>query len=278
MLFLVADSETAEQREKRRETAGCSSAESFASTLRTLAPGSGCEMVRPHEEGASAETRRSLDGYDGVFLSGSPLHVYEGGPGVRRQLSFMRSVFAAGVPCFGSCAGLQIAVAAVGGRVGSSPRHEVGLARRITATARGADHPLLAGRPASWDALSVHSDVVEQLPEGAVLLAGNSACPVQAVEIRHGGGLFWGVQYHPELSFSEIGAAIRRQSEALVDRKLARTRSDVDRQAELFDAVEAEPERPDLAWRLGIDEEVTDPGRRRRELVNFLAMLRDRAG
>src|SRR3712207_7020311 len=39
---------------------------------------------------------------------------------------------------------------------------------------------------------------------------------VQAVEIRHGSGTFWGVQYHPELDLYEVAGALRRQSDELV--------------------------------------------------------------
>ena len=276
MRFLMAESETREQRLARRQTAGCTSAESYVATLRSIAPDAVCDVVRPHEAGPAGDLPGPLEGYDAVFLSGSPLHVYQDTPETRRQLAFMRGVFAAGTPSFGSCAGLQVAVAVAGGDVGPAARHEVGFARRISSTAEGREHPLLAGRPAVWDALAIHSDAVARLPPGATLLAGNTTCPIQAVEIRHDRGVFWGVQYHPELALSEMAAAIRRQGDDVLDQGLARSEADVERQAVLLDAIHAEPDRPDLAWRLGIDEEITDQARRRRELVNFIAMLRAR--
>ena len=274
MRFLIAESETHEQRLARRQTAGCSSAESYVATLRAIAPGAACDVVRPHETGPASELLGPLESYDGVFLSGSPLHVYQDTPETRRQLAFMRKVFASGTPSFGSCAGLQVAVAAAGGVVGKAARHEAGFARRIFASAQGRQHPLLTGRPAAWDALAIHSDAVEQLPPDATLLAGNSACAIQAVEIRFDRGLFWGVQYHPELTLGEIAAAMRRQSDDLVDQGLARSEADAERQAALLDAMDAEPDRLDLAWQLGIDGEITEPERRHRELSNFIAMLR----
>lgn len=88
----------------------------------------------------------------------------------------MRSVFASGTPSFGSCAGLQLAVAAAGGTVRKMPaRMAAGIARRITATEAGRDHPLLAGRPPAWDAPAVHGDEVESLPADATLLASNAS-------------------------------------------------------------------------------------------------------
>ncbi len=168
--------------------------------VRALVPGAECDLVRPAEDGAELPGRAGLEGYDAVFLTGSPLHVYEDTPEVRRQLDFMRAVFASGTPAFGSCAGLQVATAAAGGTVRENRRgHEAAFARRITPTEAGRSHPLLAGRPAAYDAPTIHSDEVEQLPDGAVLLASNGVTAVQAAEIRHAGGVFWGVQYHPEL-------------------------------------------------------------------------------
>ncbi len=135
------------------------------------------------------------------------------------------AVFASGAPSFGSCAGLQVATAAAGGTVRASERHEVAFARRITATDAGRAHPMLAGRPPSWDALAIHADAVVILPGDATALAGNAICPIQAAEIRFDGGIFWGVQYHPELNLAEISAAIRRQSDDVLDQGLPNRRT-----------------------------------------------------
>jgi GMP synthase (glutamine-hydrolysing) len=43
--------------------------------------------------------------------------------------------------------------------------------------------------------------------------------------------------------------------------------------AELIEALGEAPERRDLAWRLGLDREVTDRDRRTTELRNFVAHL-----
>ena len=270
MRFLIAESETADQREQRRRTAGRSSAESYAATLETITPGARCDIVRPHEPDCALPA--PLAAYHGVFLSGSPLHVYDDTPETRRQLAFVRAVFASGTPGFGSCAGLQVAAVAAGGEVGKAPRHEVAIARGITATAAGRQHALLAGRPATWDALAIHSDIVTRLPPGATLLAGNRLCPIQAAEIRCQGGVFWGVQYHPELTLQEIAAAMRRQASDIIDQGLARAEADVEAHASLLQALGDDPARDDLAWRLGVDSDITDPEQRHRELVNFIAI------
>ena len=270
----MAESESPEDRDKRRASVGRSSGETFRDLLLQLCPGIHIDRATPADADADIPSGEAIAGYDAVFLTGSPLHVYDDTPEVRREIAFMRAVFAAGTPSFGSCAGLQVAVAAAGGTVRSMrERREAGFARRITATEHGRDHPLLAGRPAAWDAPSVHSDEVASLPDGAVLLARNGETTVQAAEIRVGPGTFWGVQYHPEISLTEVAAALRRQASGLVEAGLARDKAEIELQAALVDALAAEPARRDLLWRLGLDEEVADRTRRTTEIRNFIERL-----
>ena len=274
--FLVAESETADEREARRRHAGKSSGETYASTLRQLRPDAEITIVAPADDDAQVYEANALGLFDAVFITGSPLHVYDDSPEVRRQLTFMRSVFASGTPSFGSCAGLQLAVAAAGGKVRKMPqRMEAGIARRITPTDAGRDHPLLAGRAASWDAPAIHGDEVETLPDDATLLASNAVTTIQAAEIRHDGGIFWGVQYHPELALGEIAVALRRQAEDIVEAGLAETTGDVEHRADQLDALHDDPDRRSLLWALGVDREFADEARRRTELNNFLDHLAD---
>ena len=272
--FLIAESETEGERSRRRDHAGKSSAESYAATLCQMSGGGRVDIVYPADEDADALSPEWLAGYDAIFLSGSPMHVYHDTPDVRRQLSFMREVFASGTPSFGSCAGLQVAVAATGGTVRKMARRmEAGIARRIVATDTGRTHPMLAGRPASWDAPAIHGDEVAELPPCATLLASNGASPVQAIEIRHDRAVFWGVQYHPELAPGEIGAALRRQASDLVAEGLARDDGDVADQAEWFDVLQEDAASPAARWHLGVDDEYAIEDLRRRELRNFLTSI-----
>ena len=269
--FLVAESETADQRDARRRHAGKSSGETYAATLEQLRPDARITIVAPADDDAGQFDAAALRAFDAVFVTGSPLHVYDDTPPVRRQLAFMRAVFASGTPSFGSCAGLQLAVAAAGGRVRKMPeRIEAGVARRITATADGRTHPLLAGRAPSWDAPAIHGDEVEQLPDDATLLASNAVTSIQAAEIRHDGGVFWGVQYHPELAPREIAIALRRQADDLIEAGLAETQDDVERRAAELDALHDSPDRRSLLWALGVDREFAHEASRRLELTNFL--------
>lgn len=272
--LLVAESEPPDAREKRRDSVGRSSGETYLKVLRDLAPGAECDRVKPADPRAALPRSGALEGYDGVFLTGSPLHLYEDSRETRQELEFMRAIFAAGTPAFGSCAGLQVATVAAGGTVRRARKgREAGFARRITPTELGRTHALLAGRPAAYDAPAIHTDEVERLPDGARLLATNRLTTVQAAEIRYGAGVFWGVQYHPEIGLDEVAAALRRQSEDLVEEGLVRSTADLEDYAAQIEALYREPRRRDLAWRLGLDEQVTDGERRVVEIRNFLEEL-----
>lgn len=274
LAFLVAESEPPDARARRRDSVGRSSGETYAALLARLAPEATVTRITPADAEAAPLTAAAIARHDAVFLTGSPLHLYEESPACDRIIRFMRAVFAAGVPSFGSCAGLQVAVVAAGGRVRAmGERREAGFARRIAPTAAGRSHPLLRGRPPAYDAPAIHTDEVADLPAGATLLATNGETRVQAAEIRHGGGVFWGVQYHPELPLDEVAAALERQADDLVAHNLARDRGEVEAQAALVRALGDAPGRRDLAWRLGLDREVTDPARRTLELRNFIDLL-----
>ena len=272
--FLVAESEPVSARDKRRNSVGRSSGETYEALLAHVAPGADWRRIKPVDGDAELPSQAELAAYDAVFLTGSPLHLYEETDETRRVVQFMRDVFSSGTPSFGSCAGLQVATVAAGGRVRPMrERREAGFARRIAPTEAGRGHPLLAGRPAAFDAPAIHTDEVELLPPGATLLAGNSVTQVQAAEIRCGEGLFWGVQYHPEISLFEVAAALRRQSDDLLEHGLARDPDDVERHAAVIEALHDDPARADLAWQLGLNEQVTDPEQRSIEVRNFIEHL-----
>jgi len=274
MRILVAESEPPAARQKRRESVGRSSGETYIATLRRIVPEAEFHRVKPADRNAALPDQAGLADYDAVFVTGSPLHLWQDGPEIRRELDFMRAVFASRTPAFGSCAGLQVANVAAGGTVRPMDRRrEAGFARRIIATRDGREHPLLKGRPAAFDAPAIHTDEVAELAPGGILLASNEVTRVQAAEIRHEGGVFWGVQYHPEISLREVAAALRRQASDLIEHELARSEADVEVVATAVDDLAEAPGRVDLLWRLGLTEQVADFQKRTTEIRNFIDSL-----
>jgi GMP synthase (glutamine-hydrolysing) len=150
---------------------------------------------------------------------------------------------------------------------------EVGFARRLTPTDPGRSHFLLAGRPAAFDAPAIHLDIVTALPGDCTVLATNAMSAVQAAEIRLNGGVFWGVQYHPEFSLGELAVILGRRTEILVREGFCKTPEDAASYVADLAALHEAPGNFSLAWRHGVDAEVLDPERRTREIRNFVEYL-----
>lgn len=269
--FLVVEGNTRQPREKHRAAYGTTPSEGYVAVLRQIAPDAVCDIALPADEGFNLPGRSGLESYDGVVLTGSSLNIYDGTPEILRQIDLMRAVYASGTPCFGSCWGIQVASVAAGGDVQANPRGlEAGFARDIAPTQEGRAHPLLAGRPAAFAAPAVHTDAVVAPAPGTTILAGNALAPVQAAEIRHEGGVFWGVQYHPEFDLRELAIILARLAGSLVEAGHCTTPADAKAYADDLLALHAQPGRRDLAWRLGLDAQVLDPVLRTTEIRNFV--------
>lgn len=270
--LLVVEGNVREARERHRASFGKSPGESYADVVKSLSPRVICDIALPADDGANLPDPSGLESYDGIFLTGSALHIYQVAPPVTRQIELMRAIYKSGTPCFGSCWGIQIGAVAAGGTVTANPAgREIGFARKITPTEAGRRHPLLAGRPVSFDAPAIHLDAVAVPPGDVTVLAANAMTPMQAAEIRHDGGVFWGVQYHPEFSLTETAAILRRMGEALIAEGFRRTLEDVARYCDELQALDGDAPRSDLSWAHGLDAEVLDPVRRVTEIRNFLS-------
>ena len=214
----------------------------------------------------------TLSDFEGVMFPGSPLHIYAPDPCVTRQIDFARAAFAAGVPVWGSCWGLQLAVVALGGSVRRNPRgRELPIARAITITQAGRSHPLLASRPAIFDALCSHLDEIETLPPDSQVLAANEVSAIQAIAAQTPArGSFHGTQYHPEHTLAVSAALMQMRAAELVEEGFGADPAEIVAIAEDYRALNAEPTRNDLIWRYGIASEIMDPIRRTTEIGNWL--------
>jgi GMP synthase (glutamine-hydrolysing) len=213
----------------------------------------------------------ALTDFDGVWISGSPLNVYhQDQPAVRIQLDLARDIWEAGIPSFGSCWGLQLMCAALGGNVHLNPRgREIGVARMITLTEAGRRHAMYRDKGAAFDALCTHEDEVDSLPSCGAVLSSNAVSRVQSAVMTDGQRSFWGVQYHPEHEFSLSAAIIATRVERHIREGLARTPEEVMQVVEDFRTLDADPSRKDLAWKYGLGADVLDPVVRTLEFRNW---------
>jgi GMP synthase (glutamine-hydrolysing) len=270
--ILVIDGNIAEIRARQRAALGYDSGTGYANVLRRIDPSLRVDVLAA-ADGAALAAGVTLGSYDGVTITGSALNVYHGGAPVTRQVELAKAVFEAGVPFFGSCWGLQIAVTAAGGEVRANPRgREFGFARRVVLTEAGREHPLFAGKPAVFEAPAIHRDYVASLPAGARTLALNDF-GLQAASFTHGRGTFWGVQYHPEYDYQDVAAAAERNGETLVSEGIFRDGASLALFAAELRALQANPADAPLLWKHGLGPAMQSEPLRLLEIRNWLQTL-----
>jgi GMP synthase (glutamine-hydrolysing) len=268
--ILVIDGNVAEVRARQMAALGYDSGGGYARVLRRIDASLQIDIVLAADGAAKLPTGVSLDDYDGVTMTGSALNIYNGGPPVTRQIDLAKAVFAAGVPFFGSCWGLQVAVTAAGGEVHANPRgREFGFARRVLLTDAGREHPLFAGKPSVFEAPTVHRDGIAALPSGAAILARNDF-GVQAAAFNFGRGVFWGVQYHPEYDHVDVAATAERYGDTLVSEGMFRDRPALNAFAAELRALQANPSDPTLLWKHALGPAVQSEALRLLEIRNWL--------
>lgn len=148
-------------------------------------------VVYPVKDGVFPET---LEGIDGVMITGSPASVRSGADWVVRLLALIRELHARGIPMFGACFGHQAIALALGGEVGDNPGGWV-FGQVEARFADGRAMPVYAS----------HSEQVTALPEGAEVIAEGPGCPVAGFVIGRG---VMTTQYHPEMEPGFIAALV----------------------------------------------------------------------
>jgi GMP synthase (glutamine-hydrolysing) len=136
----------------------------------------------------------------GVILSGSPASVYQDGA-PKPDASFLQTI---SCPVLGICYGLQVLASDLGGAVQSSPNREFGYARlKVT----DHDSRLFNGLPAEMDVWMSHGDQVTSVPAGFKITALTDDA-LNAIEDTDRG--IYGVQFHPEVAHTPLGAQVIR--------------------------------------------------------------------
>src|SRR5476649_729941 len=250
---------------------GTAAHKGYSDLLRELMPGSVVDICHPGDPSATLPEGESLSGYDGIAITGSSLHIYNGGLPVTRQIDLVRAALTTGTPIFGSCWGLQVITAAAGGSVRKNPQgREIGFGRRIRLTDAGRKHPMYAGKLDVFNAPTVHLDEVETLAPGMTVLATNTVSSVQSAEIKTDGSVAWAVQYHPEYSLHEVAVIVRRIGTRLIDEGFFSGLDDIKAFASDLDTLDSNPGCKRLAWRHGISENILDKKLRVSEVANWI--------
>jgi GMP synthase (glutamine-hydrolysing) len=266
--LLLLEGNSAAKRARGRELGVRSGSEIYAAAIAAHYPDFALDVINGADPGESSP---DWHGYDGFVVTGSSLHAYDRSFAVTNQIALITQAAAAGLPIFGSCWGLQIAVMAAGGEVAYNPKgREVGFARKILPTAAGANHPMFARKPGPFDAPCIHYDEVTRLPAQATLLAANAHSQVQAAVVPLGRSEVWAVQYHPEFDLAQLVQLYTLYADDMIAQGFFADQAELTAYRDKLAALAAEPANAGLAWQLGIDADILDDTRRRGEIIAWI--------
>ena len=249
--------------------------ELYRDMLLTYLPDAEYDIWLSSDPGVRTPTDNDLKGYAGILWPGCNLTVYKfDDPRVVGHLELAKRAYEIGVPAFGTCWGIQVAVVAAGGEVGPNPKgREMGIGRKMRLTEAGRTHAMYVGKPVVFDGFVSHDDEVKKLPPGATLLANNDFSEVHSVSVTHGRGTFWGLQYHPEYDVHEMARLIVAREERLVKYGFFEGHDDLVAFVDKLEALHSQPDRKPVRWQLGIDDTILSAPVRQCEFINWIDRL-----
>ncbi len=216
------------------------------------------DVVNPSSDENISSKIKDLSKYDGLIWGGSSLNIYNDTPEIRRQIEFMKECQKKIKKILAICWGMQVAVTAAGGvvkkcQIGS---HR-GIAHNIVINDKGLKHPLYKNKNNKFNTPAFNFDEVDTLPENSVLLASNQINKVQGLNFKAKNSEIWGIQYHPEITYSKMINLINFRKDRLLDKKAFKDMDEINSHIKIIEK----------------EIKVSDKSSRMRELGNWLNFI-----
>jgi GMP synthase (glutamine-hydrolysing) len=146
-----------------------------------------------------SEFPENLDGYDGIFVSGSPHGAYEDVPFIQQEHKLIQTAAERGIPMLGICFGSQILASALCGRDQVFRREfcEIGY-KDLPITAAAKNDEITGELDESVHMFVWHNDEVRGDHPDMTILASSELCHNQIWRWRD--APIWGIQGHPEIT------------------------------------------------------------------------------
>tara|TARA_B100001057_G_scaffold496084_1_gene596648 strand:- start:173 stop:967 length:795 start_codon:yes stop_codon:yes gene_type:complete len=216
------------------------------------------DVANPSSDKNISEIARDLKKYDGLIWGGSSLNIYNNTPEIKRQIDFMKECQNKIKNILAICWGMQVAVTVAGGQVKkcSKGAHR-GIAHEIEINENGLRHPLYQDKNRVFNTPAFNFDEVVTLPEGSVLLSSNVINRVMGVNFKAGISNIWGIQYHPEITYSKMISLIHFRRDRLIEKNAFTDQSEIDSHVKMIEE----------------ENKITNKDKRMKELSNWLNFL-----
>ena len=216
------------------------------------------DVVNPSSDENINEVAKDLSKYHGMIWGGSSLNIYNDTPEIRRQIQFMRECQKSIKKIFAICWGMQVAVTVAGGEVKKCPNgaHR-GIAHDIEINENGLKHPLYKNKNKKFNTPAFNFDEVVKLPEGSTLLSSNPINKVMGINFNVGSTNIWGIQYHPEITYTKMIDLIHFRKDRLLEKKAFVDQTEIDTHVKIIEN----------------ENKISNKDARMRELKNWLNLL-----
>ena len=216
------------------------------------------DVVNPSSDENINEVAKDLSKYHGMIWGGSSLNIYNDTPEIRRQIQFMRECQKSIKKIFAICWGMQVAVTVAGGEVKKclNGAHR-GIAHDIEINENGLKHPIYKNKNKRFNTPAFNFDEVVKLPEGSTLLSSNPINKVMGINFNVGSTNIWGIQYHPEITYTKMIDLIHFRKDRLLEKKAFVDQTEIDTHVKIIEN----------------ENKIYNKDARMRELKNWLNLL-----
>lgn len=163
----------------------------------------------PPQTELALEALPAIEDVDLLMIMGGVMSVndHEVYPWLTKEIEWIQQYLATGKPVIGLCLGGQLIAKALGSEIHKNPEKERGW-HKIYKVA-DLDTQTVWQIPEQVQVLEWHSETFE-LPQGAILLAGNTACPHQIYQYKQQA---IGFQCHPEMTAKTLNMLFEKLSD-----------------------------------------------------------------
>ena len=218
------------------------------------------DVVNPSSDKNISDKVEDLNKYDGLIWGGSSLNIYNDTVEIRRQIEFMRECQKKIKKILAICWGMQVAVTVAGGEVKKCLKgaHR-GIAHNIEINNIGLRHKIYKDKKKKFNTPAFNFDEVVTLPSKSVLLSSNPLNKVMGLNFKIGESDIWGIQYHPEITYSKMISLIHFRRERLLNKQAFKDDDEINEHVKIIEE----------------EKKLSDKDSRMLELKNWLEFLNE---